>query len=100
MARGNLFSFSLPWEEIEERCKEASANWRRAVGDANQTMPLPHDEGVLAALVYVHIVEGTKDLMEQRQVDTTLGIFIAGLVQVVLGDQKWKGSKRFGGMAK
>ena len=23
MARGNLFSFSLPWEEIEERCKEA-----------------------------------------------------------------------------
>ena len=26
MARGNLFSFSLPWEEIEALCKEATAN--------------------------------------------------------------------------
>ena len=64
MARGNLFSFSLPWEEIEARCKEASANWERAVGDAGETMPLPHSEDVLAALVNVHIVGGTKDLVE------------------------------------
>ena len=64
MARGNLFSFSLPWEEIEARCKEARGNWDRAVGCAEEVMPLPHDEHVLAALVNVHIVGGTTDLAE------------------------------------
>ena len=25
--RGNMFSFSLPWEDIEQRCRDASKNW-------------------------------------------------------------------------
>ena len=49
--RGNLFSFALPWEDIEKRCREASADWRRAI-------KLPHDEEILSSLVNVHIVGG------------------------------------------
>ena len=28
-ARGNLFSFSMPWEDIEKRCKEADETWKK-----------------------------------------------------------------------
>ena len=59
MARGNLFSFSMPWEEIEERCREADQNWQTTKTSAKEVMALPHDEEVLAALVNVHIVGGT-----------------------------------------
>ena len=60
--RGNLFSFSLPWEDIEERCREASKNWHDTCEASQQLITLPHSEDVLAALVNVHIVGGSKDL--------------------------------------
>ena len=62
-ARGNLFSFSLPWEDIEKRFVEADANWQQALDAARASdMALPHGEEVLASLVNVHIVGGTVDL--------------------------------------
>ena len=63
-ARGNLFSFSMPWEDIESRCKEADRNWgsaaEAAVHAARTSMTLPHSEEVLACLVNVHIVGGPR----------------------------------------
>ena len=29
-ARGNLFSFELPWEDVSARCKEAETAWYAA----------------------------------------------------------------------
>ena len=49
--RGNLFSFALPWEDIEKCCDAV-------LTDAK----LPHDEETLALLVGVHIRGGSKDL--------------------------------------
>ena len=46
-ARGNLFSFSLPWEDIEARCVEADTNWRQAKEAVRQSLALPHTEEVL-----------------------------------------------------
>ena len=63
-ARGNLFSFSLPCEDIEARCKEANNNWSKATKAVQASIALPHTEEVLATLVNVHIVGGTKDLVE------------------------------------
>ena len=52
-ARGNLFSFTVPWEDVQEKCEEASKKFG-----------LPLDEEVLAKLVNVHVVGGVKDLGE------------------------------------
>ena len=67
-ARGNLFSFSTPWEDIEERCGEVvAASTMIARGGrepSGQHVRLPHGEGVLATLVHVHIIGGSKDLAQ------------------------------------
>ena len=56
--RGNLFSFSLPWEDIEKQCLAADADWLKTLKAARSAIALPHSEEVLAALVNVHIVGG------------------------------------------
>ena len=61
-ARGNLFSFSLPWEDIEQRCSEAQQNWSRTSDAVRNAWQLPHEETILATLLNVHIVGGTTDL--------------------------------------
>ncbi len=38
-ARGNLFSFSLPWEDIEKRCQEAEL--KNAINAAERSLTLP-----------------------------------------------------------
>ena len=64
--RGNLFSFSMPWEDIEKCCHQAV---HHAKGVTKETLKrlqnelgLPHSEETLALLVNVHIVGGNKDL--------------------------------------
>jgi hypothetical protein len=64
-ARGNLFSFTLPWEDIEKRCQEAEL--KNAINAAERSLTLPHSEDVLATLLNVHIVGGTKDLVEHLE---------------------------------
>jgi len=64
--KGNLFSFSMPWEDIEKCCRQASRHASRT-GPTNMKMlqeelGLPHSEEILAMLVNVHIVGGSKDL--------------------------------------
>ena len=61
--RGNVFSFSLPWEDIEERCQEATRQWQDTCQHAKESITLPLGEDILAALVNVHIVGGSKDLV-------------------------------------
>ena len=64
--RGNLFSFSMPWEDIENCCHQAikAANKTQAkdLRKIEKELGLPHTEETLALLVNVHIVGGNKDL--------------------------------------
>jgi hypothetical protein len=64
--RGNLFSFSMPWEDIEKCCYEAvrhaKAPHKKELEKLQQELGLPHSEETLALLVNVHIVGGNKDL--------------------------------------
>ena len=73
--RGNLFSFILPWEDIEQRCREAyqiaHSQERRTVRRKDlvnvESCALPHSENLLATLLNVHIVGGQKDLAKHLQ---------------------------------
>ena len=64
-ARGNLFSFELPWEDVSARCKEAETAWYAAATAAKRSCALPHDEDVLATLVNVHIVGGSAEAVAE-----------------------------------
>jgi len=66
-ARGNLFSFSLPWEDIEQRCSEAQQNWSKTSQAVRNAWQLPHEETILSTLLNVHIVGGTTDLAAHLQ---------------------------------
>ena len=58
-ARGNLFSFSMPWEDVEQRCVQAGRNAQSALtAKPDHCCALPHDEEVLATLVNIHVVGG------------------------------------------
>eukprot|EP00959_Pyramimonas_sp_CCMP1952_P250603 5238109-Pyramimonas_sp.AAC.1 len=64
--KGNLFSFSMPWEDIEKCCRQASKH-ANSIGPKNlqmlqEELGLPRSEEILAMLVNVHIVGGSKDL--------------------------------------
>ena len=58
--RGNLFSFAMPWEDIEKCCAAAMANTpslqRAELEQIRDKLRLPHGEEVLASLLNVHIV--------------------------------------------
>ena len=64
--KGNLFSFSMPWEDIEKCCHQAVLNakhsGRKDLSKLQNELGLPHSEETLALLVNVHIVGGHKDL--------------------------------------
>ena len=68
--RGNLFSFSMPWEDIENACLEAlRASGCPGVSESPLTpeegrrrVALPHNEDLLATLLNIHIVGGSVDL--------------------------------------
>ena len=64
--RGNLFSFNMPWEDIERSCnaalKAATVHAKEDLQHLQDTLGLPHSEETLALLVNVHICGGTKDL--------------------------------------
>ena len=65
MVRGNLFSFSMPWEDIEQCCNQAiQAAKKSPFGDLRKLeneLGVPHSEETLALLVNVHIVGGIKE---------------------------------------
>ena len=54
-ARGNLFSFALPLDDVDNCC---------AMVEKNKEIELPHDEDMLATILHVHIIGGSKDLDE------------------------------------
>ena len=64
--RGNLFSFSMPWEEIARCCTEvlrsSGQESQEAIAKLQAEMGLPHSEETLATLVHVQIRCGSKDL--------------------------------------
>ena len=64
--RGNLFSFNMPWEDIERCCRQAcqaaKPPHRGNLQQLQDELGLPHSEDTLALLVGVHIRGGTKDM--------------------------------------
>ena len=66
--KGNLFSFSMPWEDIESCCHQAVLHSkspdREALKHLEAELGVPHSEETLALLVNVSIVGGNKDLAE------------------------------------
>ena len=64
--KGNLFSFGMPWEDIEKCCHQAIRHSKEPEASTFRKMKedlgLPHSEDTLALLVNVHIVGGSKDL--------------------------------------
>ena len=55
-ARGNVFSFMMPHEDILVNLKKSVSSTTR--------VPLPHDGSVLAILLRVHIVGGSTDVTQ------------------------------------
>ena len=60
-ARGNMFSFMLPWEDIALRLQEAEAAWE-SKSKKGPFQLLPHDEDALAALVHVQLEASAADV--------------------------------------
>ena len=60
------FSFSMPWEDIENFCHHAVTHTdnihKSALQQIQNELGVPHSEETLALLVNVHIVGGNKDL--------------------------------------
>ena len=61
----------MQWQDIEACCKrvlsEATANDRNKIGKDNDGCLLPHSEEMLSLLLNVHVVGGTKDLVEHLE---------------------------------
>ena len=64
--KGNLFSFSMPWEDIERcchlACLHAQEPHKAQLRKLQEELGVPHSEETLALLVNVHLVGGNKDL--------------------------------------
>ena len=69
--RGNLFSFAMPWEDIERCCAAAMANApaleRAEMEKIRENLRVPHGEDILASLLNVQVVGGAKDLAEHLE---------------------------------
>ncbi|CAK0833594.1 unnamed protein product [Prorocentrum cordatum] len=68
LVKGNLFSFSMPWDDIERCCREASQRAEEIHGGRlkllQDALGVPHSEETLAMLVNVRIKGGSKDLAQ------------------------------------
>ena len=66
--RGSLFSFNMPWEDIErccyQACQAAKSPQREQLKQLREELGLPHGEETLALIVNVHIRGGSKDLAQ------------------------------------
>ena len=85
--RGNLFSFSMPWQDIERCCAAAIASAgeadRKQLQQWRDEQGVPHSEDVLALLVNVHIRGGSKDLATHLQGLTMRVGVVAQLIQIL-----------------
>ena len=67
-AKGNIFSFNMPWEDIEKcchlACVHATGRQKRDIEQLREELGVPHTEETFALLVNVHIVEGNEDLAQ------------------------------------
>ena len=85
--RGNLFSFSMPWQDIERCCAAAIASAgeadRKQLQQWREEQGVPHSEDVLALLVNVSIRGGSKDLATHlRGLTMRVGV-VAQLIQIL-----------------
>jgi len=85
--RGNLFSFAMPWEDIEKCCAAAMAKapkLERAELEQNRKqLRVPHGEDILASLLNVHVVGGAKDLAEHLEGATMRPDVVTELIEIL-----------------
>ena len=85
--KGNLFSFNMPWEDIEKCCHSASLQakspQREELQQLQEELGLPHSEEVLEKLVNVHIRFGNKDLTAHLKGLTMRVAVVQGLVDIM-----------------
>ena len=66
--KGNIFSFNMPWADIEDACRIACESAQRSenikVNALREELGVPHTEETLATLVNIHIVGGSTDLSQ------------------------------------
>ena len=85
--KGNLFSFGMPWEDIEkccyQACLHAESPHREQLRRLQNELGLSHSEETLALLVNVHIVGGSKDLAVHLSGLTMRVAVVQELIEVV-----------------
>jgi hypothetical protein len=85
--RGNLFSFNMPWQDIERccanACRHATSPHRENLREIQSNMALPHDEETLALLVNVHIRGGSKDLATHLSGLTLRVAVVQALIEIM-----------------
>ena len=85
--KGNLFSFGMPWEDIEKCCHQAIRNSKEPEASTfrklKENLGLPHSEETLALLVNVHIVGGSKDLALKLKGLTMRVDVVQGLINIL-----------------
>jgi len=75
-ARGNVFSFMMPWEDILKNLRQAQ--------DKSVSVALPNDGSVLAVLVRVHIIGGSIDVTKHlRDVHLRVHVVISMLQELI-----------------
>ena len=75
-ARGNVFSFMMPWQDILQCLKWAE--------EGSTRVALPHDGAVLAVLVRVHIIGGSLDVTKHlRDVHLRVGVVRSMLEELI-----------------
>ena len=87
--KGNLFSFNMPWEDIEKCCQEATKNAaslpKATLAKLQQEFGLPHSEEKLALLVNVQIRGGSKDLTQHLSGLTMRVAIVQELINILRG---------------
>jgi len=75
-ARGNVFSFMMPWEDILKNLRQAQ--------DKSVSVALPNDGAVLAVLVRVHIIGGSIDVTKHlRDVHLRVHVVLSMLQELI-----------------
>ena len=75
-ARGNAFSFLMPYEDILKQLEAAMSN--------TSAVSLPHDGQVLACLIRVHIIGGSVDITKHlKDVHLRVPVVVALLHELI-----------------
>ena len=89
MNKKNIFSFTMPWQDIERCCYLATQSAKKVDRDGlrelQEELGVPHSEETLALMVHVQIRGGSKDLTQHIQGITMRVEVIQNLIEILQG---------------